>query len=868
MRIIVSFLLCSFCTFLLLSACREDEEVIVIQPTAPIVEDSILTNINGYVQKGPFINGTTITLAELNENLLASGKNFTTQISDNKGAFNFKGVPLNSAYVQLQANGFYFDEVKGEKSAAQLTLFGLANVRDANSVNVNLLSYLEYNRVIYLMQEKETAFDEAKKQAQREILTVFGIESDSIAYAEQLDIAQDGDDNAKLLAISAILQADNSVAELSELVANIITDLKEDGTLNSQTTKTKLKEQAMSLNLPHIRSNLEKRYEDMGVKAIIPTFEQYIDSDGDGILNKEEDDTPENFTFSLQKDVAIKSKVTSNTIKISGLKEGGTADAVVKNGHIVLNGSILTDSVAQVKNGDELQLQLTSSGNYIDTVQASVAIGTLARNFKAITDDYIPNAFKFTAQKDVAVDSVYTSNTVTVSGVPFSTPMKIEEGMLIKNGKILTTDTTSVKNGDQLAIQLTSSTEFASATSALVDINGVTASFSITTDDYSPDPFSFTPIENAKRLTAYISNTVTISGLPHRTPQGLCSISYDNYWSKKNQEGEPIAIEMKPLQVYINEVPHDANDNLSFVEGDKVYLSVASSQFYFNDPITATLSINGIYAKFKIITENNPWQEKNNYPRVPSDGNDFSTYCFGNGKIYAGGYYMDKSTQSDKHLSLYEYDITTDKWSLLKSPSESIGLGRAFVYNEEIYMISRSDLWRYTIAENKWTKINSAPSRIADVLLINNKAYFLSFDQLWEYDIVNNSWTQKTATPISYTASFVLNGNIYIINDKHEYYNEKEHYILWKYAPQQNLWDQKSDIVVKEAYSRFLVSFTTQNTGYITTSEELLRYNEKEDNWESLDYPSDYYQGVGISSPEKGYLLTGSRLFEFTPPQE
>ena len=154
--------------------------------------------------------------------------------------------------------------------------------QEASTVNINLLSHLERSRVIYLMQEEDQLFTVAKKQAQQEILAAFGIEQDDMRYAEQLDISQDGEQNAILLAISAVLQGNNAVAELSELLANITTDLREDGVLTSETLQTRIKAQAVSLNLPQIRKNLEARYEEMGVSATIPDFEQYIDSDGDG----------------------------------------------------------------------------------------------------------------------------------------------------------------------------------------------------------------------------------------------------------------------------------------------------------------------------------------------------------------------------------------------------------------------------------------------------------------------------------------------------------------------------------------------------------------------------------------------------------
>ncbi|MGB3589794.1 MAG: hypothetical protein WBA23_24815, partial [Tunicatimonas sp.] len=514
MNKLLSTLALSF--IILFLGCQEDEE-----PITPPVTSAI--DLQGYVQKGPFINGTAITLSELDGNLVATGKNFTTQIADNRGAFSLKDIELESEFVQLQAEGFYFDEVKGEKSAAQLTLFALADVSDVNSVNVNLISHLERNRVIYLMQEEELYFTTAKAQAQQEILTAFGIAQDSIGYSEQLDISQEGDQNAILLAVSAILQGNGSVAELSELSANFITDLREDGTLNSDVIQTKLKEQAKALDLPQIRQNLEDRYAEMGIEATIPNFEQYIDSDGDGILNKDEDDTPEDFSFETQVDVAVNDTITSNAITIAGLKEGGIAVTTISNGWLIVNGNILADTAIEIKNGDKLQIGLVSSSQFADTTMATVTIGSLSRNFSTVTDDYLPNVFSFSPLVDVAVDSLYTSDTITISGLPYPIEATTNSGIIIKNGNPALTGSVKVSDGDQIALKLPSSSEYSNPTSATLDINGVRANFEITTDDYTPDNFSFTVVERASFDSLYTSETIILNGIPHPTP-----ISLDN----------------------------------------------------------------------------------------------------------------------------------------------------------------------------------------------------------------------------------------------------------------------------------------------------------------------------------------------------
>jgi hypothetical protein len=235
----------------------------------------ILDKVSGFVQKGPYLNGTTMTISELKDDLTQTGKNFTSQILDNKGTFEIKNVNLSSQYVELKADGFYFNEVTNLNSNARLTLFALSDLSNKSSINVNILSNLEKNRVDYLVSNG-TNFSLAKKQAQTEILSIFEIRKEDISESEQLDIIKSGDDNAILLAVSVILQGYLSVSELSELIANISTDIREDGQLNSQTIGSTLINNALTIKPEEIRDNLESRCEELGLNTTIPDFEKYV----------------------------------------------------------------------------------------------------------------------------------------------------------------------------------------------------------------------------------------------------------------------------------------------------------------------------------------------------------------------------------------------------------------------------------------------------------------------------------------------------------------------------------------------------------------------------------------------------------------
>lgn len=231
--------------------------------------------ISGYIQKGPFLNGTSITIAELRTDLSQTGKSFNSQIKDNQGTFEIPNLQLSSPYVELKADGFYFNEVTGLISTSRLALYALVDVTNISSMNVNVISTLEKARVEKLVADG-LSFAEAKKKAMNEILAVFSLSKSDIQSSEMLDINMSGDDNAILLAISVILQGFRSDAELSEFLANLSADISTDGKLDSETLGTALISHAKFLNTAKIRQNLETRYQEIGTTARVPAFEKYI----------------------------------------------------------------------------------------------------------------------------------------------------------------------------------------------------------------------------------------------------------------------------------------------------------------------------------------------------------------------------------------------------------------------------------------------------------------------------------------------------------------------------------------------------------------------------------------------------------------
>jgi hypothetical protein len=240
-------------------------------------------SFKGKAQKGPFITGTTITLNELNANLGQTGKSFTTTITSDDGSFELNNIELNSDLALLTANGFYFSELYGQLSPAALSLQAMTDLSKKETVNVNVFTYIIKARVENLVNSGQS-FHDANEQAKSELLTFLNVPGpfNEIDFNE-LDISQNNEFNAALLAFSIMLQRYTTsvsekarvTAELTQLLTNISIDLSDNGQINSQHLIDTLIYNISQMDF-NPRGIIERGYADLGISATIADFETYI----------------------------------------------------------------------------------------------------------------------------------------------------------------------------------------------------------------------------------------------------------------------------------------------------------------------------------------------------------------------------------------------------------------------------------------------------------------------------------------------------------------------------------------------------------------------------------------------------------------
>jgi hypothetical protein len=243
-------------------------------------DEKKIVSLKGVVQKGPFQTGTNITIYELDKSLNQTGKSFNTTVYDDFGNFDIQNIEIGSDFIEVVADGFYFNEKQGEASDNKLVLKTIADVSNSEKVNINILTYLETERIKFLVQNQKLDFADAKQQAEEEILGIFKFETNSDSNFESLDISTKGELNNKLAAISLILLQNNTASELSNNLTEICFDLKDDGVLNSEGMKNRLATSARLLDLGQMIRQLIKFYNDTsfyGIPSWIDYFLEHTD---------------------------------------------------------------------------------------------------------------------------------------------------------------------------------------------------------------------------------------------------------------------------------------------------------------------------------------------------------------------------------------------------------------------------------------------------------------------------------------------------------------------------------------------------------------------------------------------------------------
>ncbi|MBO7511545.1 MAG: hypothetical protein J6T54_01030, partial [Fibrobacter sp.] len=259
----------------LFAACSttEDEKGVA----GGVSEDAgFVADVAGVAQKGPFVKGSAVTVRGVDcKTLEFTDQIFEGTIKSDKGDFALDSVALDASCAVIEVTGKYLNEVTGKKTKDELTLRALTNLKDRENVNVNVLTSLEYERVMFLVKEKSKALAKAKTQAEKEVLAAFDIKGEFEEF-ENLNIFESGDGNAALLAVSVMMQGDADAAALAKRLDKFDDSFAETGKWKDSETKKAITEWVAEASENGKLETIRKNIEGLDYADEIPAFEKYI----------------------------------------------------------------------------------------------------------------------------------------------------------------------------------------------------------------------------------------------------------------------------------------------------------------------------------------------------------------------------------------------------------------------------------------------------------------------------------------------------------------------------------------------------------------------------------------------------------------
>jgi hypothetical protein len=210
--------------------------------------------------------------------------------------------------------------------------------------------------------------------------------------------------------------------------------------------------------------------------------------------------------------------VTSNTVTPAGYNSAAAIS--VTGGSYSINGGAFVATAGTISPGQNVAVRLTASAANSTATGATLSIGGTAGTFtvmtQAATTDTTPNAFGFVAQSGIAPNTAVTSNTITPAGYDAAAAISVSGGSYSIDGGAFVTGPGTLSPGQSVALRVTASAAFSTATSATLTIGGTAGTFTVTTQaaaaDGNPDPFGFTARTGIALNTAVTSNTITPTG--------------------------------------------------------------------------------------------------------------------------------------------------------------------------------------------------------------------------------------------------------------------------------------------------------------------------------------------------------------------
>lgn len=185
--------------------------------------------------------------------------------------YEIKKIDLYQPYVLLSVDGKFENVVEGKSQSASLSALGDATASEV--FNLNLLSSLEADRALQLLQNSKKNYEEAKENAHVDVWNMFHLDAHDFDAPELVDVTDKSDAAAALLASTILLQA-GADGDFEKFYKAVSADVVKDGKWDDEKTRLAIADWALATDLKDgfasIRKAIEKKQKN------VSEFESYI----------------------------------------------------------------------------------------------------------------------------------------------------------------------------------------------------------------------------------------------------------------------------------------------------------------------------------------------------------------------------------------------------------------------------------------------------------------------------------------------------------------------------------------------------------------------------------------------------------------
>jgi hypothetical protein len=226
-------------------------------------------------------------------------------------------------------------------------------------------------------------------------------------------------------------------------------------------------------------------------------------------------EAPESFLG--QVDAPINTTLDSNTLTIT--EDLGSINLSITGGFYSINGGDPTneDQTVTLQAGDTITLSLTSSDTPLTTTTAVLTLGEDTVDYSVTTGvfDLEPDYFDLGDATTLEAGAVIESNIFTISGIDSLAPISISGGeysIVDENpDRVWTNDSGFVANGDQVLVRGVAQQTNGEQTVVVLDIGGMTTTFTILTTT-APLDITSSPTLASAEGSSYVYQVTATGG--------------------------------------------------------------------------------------------------------------------------------------------------------------------------------------------------------------------------------------------------------------------------------------------------------------------------------------------------------------------